>query len=93
MKKNFFCFLYLHEGYVEDMKQLLFTLTKPEMAEVYSRYSCKAPEPLTAQFNDRMDKQTAVKRTKRNVLKEIILSFFQQVGFCHVSGVALRLSL
>ena len=42
------------------MKQLLFTLTKPEMAEVYSRYSAKAPEPLSAQFNDRIDKQSAV---------------------------------
>ena len=38
-KKKFFWFLYLHVGYVEDIKQLLFTLTKPEMAEVYSRYS------------------------------------------------------
>ena len=31
------------------------------MAEVYSRYSAKAPEPLSAQFNDRIDKQSAVK--------------------------------
>ena len=57
----FFWFLYLHVGYVEDIKQLLFTLTKPEMAEVYSRYSAKALEPLSAQFNDRIDKQSAVK--------------------------------
>ena len=48
-------------GYVEDIKQLLFTLTKPEMVEVYSRYSAKAPGPLSAQFNDRSDKQSAVK--------------------------------
>ena len=54
------CWCSLHAGYVEDMKQLLFTLTKPEMAEVYSRYSAKAPEPLSAQFNDRIDKQSAV---------------------------------
>ena len=60
-KKKFFWFLYLHVGYVEDIKQLLFTLTKPEMAEVYSRYSAKALEPLSAQFNDRIDKQSAVK--------------------------------
>ena len=43
------------------MKELLFTLSKPEMAEVYSRYSAKAPEPLSAQFNDYIDKQSAVK--------------------------------
>ena len=60
-KKILFWFLYLHVGYVEDIKQLLFTLTKPEMAEVYSRYSAKAPESLSAQFNDRIDKQSAVK--------------------------------
>ena len=63
-KKNVFWFLYLHVGYVEDIKQLLFTLTKPEMAEVYNRYSAKAPEPLSAQFNDRIDKQSAVKAYK-----------------------------
>ena len=46
------------------MKQLLFTLTKPEMAEVYSRYSAKAPEPLSTQFNKRIDKQSAVNTYK-----------------------------
>ena len=46
------------------MKQLLFALTKPEMAEVYSRYSDKAPEPLSTQFNERMDKQSAVNTYK-----------------------------
>ena len=60
-KKILFWFLYLHVSYAEDIKQLLFTLTKPEMAEVYSRYSAKAPEPLSAQFNDRIDKQSAVR--------------------------------
>ena len=34
------------------------------MAEVYSRYSAKALEPLSAQFNDRIDKQSAVKAYK-----------------------------
>ena len=63
-KKYFFWCLYLHVGNVEDIKQLLFTLTKPEKAEVYSRYSSKAPEPLSAQFNDRIDKQSAVKAYK-----------------------------
>ncbi|XP_068701666.1 uncharacterized protein [Montipora foliosa] len=48
-------------GYVEDMKKLLFTLTKPEMTEVYNRYAAKVPEPLSAQFKDRLDKPSAVK--------------------------------
>ena len=34
------------------------------MAEVYSRYSAKAPEPLSAQFNDRIDKQSEWKAYK-----------------------------
>ena len=68
--------LYLHKGYVEDMKQLLFTLTKPEMAEVYSRYSAKAPEPLSAQFSDRMDKESAVKAYKEKCGKRKNIQLF-----------------
>jgi len=35
-------------SYVEDIKKLLFTLTKAEMLEVFNRYSSKAPAPLSA---------------------------------------------
>lgn len=56
-------------GYVENVKKLLFTLTKPEMTEVYNRYSTKAPEPLSAQFSDRKDKQSAVKAYKEKCAK------------------------
>ena len=52
---------WLHLDYVEDLKELLITLTKPEMAETYSRYSTKAPEPSSAQFNDCINKQSSVK--------------------------------
>ena len=31
------------------------------MTEVFKRYSAKAPEPISAQFRDRVDKQSAVK--------------------------------
>ena len=68
--------LYLHKGYVEDMKQLLFTLTKPEMAEVYSRYSAHAPEPLSAQFDDRVDKESAVKAYKEKCGKRNEIQLF-----------------
>ena len=61
----FSCFV----GYVENVKQLLFTLTKPEMTEVYNRYSKKAPKSLSAQFSDRMDKQSAVKAYKEKRAK------------------------
>ena len=50
--------------YVEHVKLLLFNMTKPEMMEVYDRYSAKTPESLTAQFGDRIDKKSAVKAHK-----------------------------
>ena len=31
------------------------------MTEVFKRYSAKAPEPISTQFRDRVDKQSAVK--------------------------------
>ena len=78
------CWCSLHVGYVKDMKQLLFTLTKPEMAEVYSRYSVKAPEPLSAQFNDRIDKQSAVTAYKEKCgkMRNIQLFVTFQVLLC-----------
>lgn len=39
------------------------------MTEVYNRYSTKAPEPLSAQFSDRKDKQSAVKAYKEKCAK------------------------
>ena len=48
-------------GYAEDIKKLLFNLSKQEMKEVFDRYSARTPEPLTAQFSGRVDKETAVK--------------------------------
>lgn len=66
MEKNYYsCSCIYIEGYIEDMKQLLFTLTKP-----------KAPEPLTAQFTDRMDKQSAVKAYKEKYGKRNNVQLF-----------------
>ena len=48
-------------GYAEDIKKLLFNLSKQEMKEVFDRYSAQTPEALTAQFSGRVDKETAVK--------------------------------
>lgn len=58
------------------MKQLLFTLTKPETAEIYNRYSAKAPEPLSAQFDDRVDKESAVKAYKEKYGKRNKIQLF-----------------
>ncbi|KAK2552961.1 hypothetical protein P5673_025663 [Acropora cervicornis] len=50
--------------YAEDIKKLLFNLSKQEMKEVFDRYSARTPEPLTAQFSGHIDKETAVKARK-----------------------------
>ena len=50
--------------YAEDIKKLLFNLSKQEMKEVFDRYSARTPEPLTVQFSGRIDKETAVKARK-----------------------------
>lgn len=63
-------------GYVEDIKKLLFTLTKAEMLEVFNRYCSKAPAPLSAQFEDRVDKQSAVKAYEENLKKRSTAPLF-----------------
>ena len=64
------------------------------MVEIFSKCSAKAPEPLSAQFNDCIDKQSAVKAyTEKCGKMRTIQPFFQQASFCHLSGVALYLSL
>ena len=78
---------------MEDLKELLITLTKPEMAETYSRYSTKAPEPSSAQLNDCIDKQSSVKAYTEMRENEDYSTFLQQVSLCHLSGVALYLPL
>lgn len=54
----------------------MFTLTKPEMAEENGRYSAKAPEPLSAQFDDRVDKESAVKAYKEKCGKRNKIQLF-----------------
>lgn len=43
-------------GYVEKIKQLLFTMTKQDRE---TKYKAKIPEPLTNQFPARASKDTA----------------------------------
>ena len=49
-------------GYVCEMKKLLVTMSKAEMKEVYQRQKQKEPDPLTAQFSDRLSREDAIKR-------------------------------
>ena len=47
---------------MEQIKQLLFTMTKQERETMREKYKAKIPEPLTNQFPERASKDTAVKR-------------------------------
>ena len=44
----FFCFEII--GYVEDIKQLMFSMTKQERDNVGAKYKAKIPDPLNHQF-------------------------------------------
>ena len=63
--------LYFSSGYVDEIKKLLFSLSRAEMKETFTKYSSKAPASLTSQFPDRVGKADAVKayeeRTRRSL--------------------------
>ena len=49
---------------MEQIKQLLFTMTKQERETVREKYKAKIPEPLTNQFPERASKDIAVTRLR-----------------------------
>ena len=51
----------IFSGYVDTLKNLLFTLPKAEMKKVHEKYESRVPEPLNRQFPDRVNKEDAVK--------------------------------
>ena len=62
--------------YVEQIKELLFSITKEERESIRERYKGKIPEPLTNQFPDRASKETAIKRhvTRKQLRTELFHS-------------------
>lgn len=44
----------IFSGYVDTLKNLLFTLPKAEMKKVDEKYAARVPEPLNQQFPDRV---------------------------------------
>ena len=69
--KTFFCLCCL--GYVDDLKELLFSMPKAAMAQVTAKYKAKTPQPLNTQFEDRLPKAEAVKHHDKRNLKEAVL--------------------
>ena len=49
-------------GYVEDLKNLLFSMQLKDMKKVFQEYRKKVPEPLAAQFENRLGREDAIKR-------------------------------
>ena len=49
--------LFVYLGYVESMKNVLFSLSLSTLKEVAERYSAKVPKLLCAGFPDRVDKR------------------------------------
>lgn len=68
--KNYYC---KFSGYVDDLKQLLFTLPLESLKEVNDRYKEKTPAPLNTQFEDRVTKEEAIKRHNSRKQMENIL--------------------
>ena len=47
---------------MEQIKQLMFRITKKEREAIREKYKGKIPEPLTNQVPDRVSKETAIGR-------------------------------
>ena len=54
---------------MDEMKKLLFSLSRAEMKETFTEYSSKAPTSLTSQFPDRVGKADAVKAYEERTQK------------------------
>ena len=75
---NYLYFNFLHYllsiGYVQEMKKLLFAMTKEkdmsQLKAVYEKYSANAPDSLSSQFPDRVNKPEAVQHHIERTQKE-----------------------
>ena len=62
----------LSSGYVKDIKDTLFSLTRNKMKEILTNVLAKQPKPLTSQFEDRISKQEAIEKHQARSLIETI---------------------
>jgi len=78
---SIFCFKI---GYVEQIKRLLFAMTKLERETMREKYKAKIPEPLTNQFPERASKDTAVgrHRARKQLQTELFPSGIIFVSIC-----------
>lgn len=59
-------------GYVEELKEKLFSLTKSEIDDLLKSTSAKykAPAPLSSQFTERVNKEQAVEKYRQQQDRE-----------------------
>lgn len=55
----------LSSGYVKDIKDTLFSLTRNEMKDILTNILAKQPKPLTSQFEERISKEEAIEKHQR----------------------------
>lgn len=60
----------LFSGYVNVMRDLLFSLPKEAMEDKVKQYKERAPEPLNRQFPERLERAAAIK--KRDQRREAV---------------------
>lgn len=69
---------------MEQIKRLLFAMTKQERETMREKYKTKIPEPLTSQFPERASKDTAVgrHRARKQLQTELFPSGIIFVSIC-----------
>lgn len=60
-------------GYVDKIREVMFTLSKADLQAKGEEYQCKAPEFLNRKFPERLKKQEAVesKERKRSITRQL----------------------
>lgn len=67
-------FITFAAGYVEEIKELLLTMSETKMKQIYEKYSSKAPDPMNTQFPDKLSKTEAVKQY--HARKQLVTELF-----------------
>ena len=63
----------IHLGYVDDIRKLLFSVSKCDMAETRKKYEGKAPDPLNSQYPGRRAREEAIQHQDERRQKTPVL--------------------
>ena len=71
---HMYCNLHcIHSGYVDDIRKLLFSVSKCEMTETRKKYEGKAPDPLNSQYPNRRAREEAIEHQDERRQKTSVL--------------------